>query len=439
MKTICIFEDEGYKDLLPLVYARPVFELRCGMTSLRDKLERLYARTKSVLLCRDYLIPTLKESVAARDVNDIAALGDEGCLFLNGRILVLAPEADKIPLEGNDEVIMSGETLIAIRLTNKTLKEKVKYIIPSFTEETKRILIQDLKVTEREIKIIKYPWDLIRNNAVAISSDYEFGKGKGEKKGYVNERVEVLGDEHQLYVGIGSRIEGPILLDVREGPIYIGNNVVVNPPTVIEGPTFIGDGTIIEGAKIRKGTSIGEICRIAGEVEESIFHGYDNKHHEGFVSHSYVCEWVDLGAMTTTVVLEDTYDDVKAHMEDGLVDSGEIKMGSFIGDHTKIETGVSLSPGTVVGVSCDIDISQRLLRGFVPSFMRHAARSIIDYEMQEGDITFDIKTAIEKAQRMMGRREVKQTEADAELLKKIHEITADQRAKVEAIKPWSIS
>lgn len=167
------------------------------------------------------------------------------------------------------------------------------------------MLKKEFKMTKKVVRTIKYPWDLVTNNKAALIDDYKMIK-KAEVESSMDKSVTICGDCSQLYVGKGSKIEGSIFLDVREGPIYIGENVLIRPQVTIEGPVYIGEGSIIEGAKIGKGTSIGPVCRIGGEVEESIFHGYDNKHHEGYVGHSYVCEWVNFGAMTTTSNLKNT-------------------------------------------------------------------------------------------------------------------------------------
>ena len=55
------------------------------------------------------------------------------------------------------------------------------------------------------------------------------------------------------------------------------------------------------------GCSIGPVCKIRGEISSSIVLGYSNKGHEGFVGHSYLGRWVNLGAGTTTSNLKNTY------------------------------------------------------------------------------------------------------------------------------------
>ena len=48
---------------------------------------------------------------------------------------------------------------------------------------------------------------------------------------------------------------------------------------------------------------------IRGEISETIVIGHANKGHEGFVGHSVLGRWVNLGAGTITSNLKNTYGD----------------------------------------------------------------------------------------------------------------------------------
>jgi len=98
MKSIIIYEDVGYRKLLPLTYSRPIFNLRCGINTLREKIIREYNPNKIVLFCRDYLKDTLLES----DNNLlIKQFTGESALIINGRILANGLK-NKIPPDGED-------------------------------------------------------------------------------------------------------------------------------------------------------------------------------------------------------------------------------------------------------------------------------------------------------------------------------------------------
>src|SRR3712207_3331817 len=95
--------------------------------------------------------------------------------------------------------------------------------------------------------------------------------------------------------------------------------------------------------------------RIGGEVEASIVQGYSNKHHDGFLGHSYLGEWVNIGAMTTNSDLKNTYGTIRVALEGlGQVDSGILKLGCFLADHVKLGIGLHLNGGAVIGTGSNI-------------------------------------------------------------------------------------
>ena len=135
--------------------------------------------------------------------------------------------------------------------------------------------------------------------------------------------------------------------------MYIGDNVRIGPHAAIVGPCFIGPNSVVLAGKIT-GSSIGHTCRVGGEVEESVFQAYVNKYHAGFIGHSYVGQWVNFGAMTTNSDLKNNYSNIRVTLNGELIDSGSIKVGSFIGDHTKFGIGTLLNTGINIGVCCNI-------------------------------------------------------------------------------------
>src|SRR6185295_4718482 len=134
------------------------------------------------------------------------------------------------------------------------------------------------------------------------------------------------------------------------GPVTIEEGCEVHPFTRIEGPCYVGPKTILLGAKVREGCSFGPMCRIGGEVEESIVHGYSNKYHDGFLGHAYVGEWVNLGALTTNSDLKNDYSEVKVTLDGRTqLSTGSNKVGALIGDHVKTSIGTLLNTGAYVG------------------------------------------------------------------------------------------
>src|SRR5262249_54025468 len=159
-----------------------------------------------------------------------------------------------------------------------------------------------------------------------------------------------LVNEHAIHVAAGATIKPGVVLDADHGPIHIDRDALIEPNAVLQGPCYIGPGSIIRpGAAIRENTTIGPVCKVGGEVEASIFQGYANKQHDGFLGHSFVSPWANLGADTVTSDLKNTYGTIRVHLNGVGVESGQQFIGSIIGDHAKTGIGTILPTGCVLG------------------------------------------------------------------------------------------
>ncbi|HET7458254.1 MAG TPA: putative sugar nucleotidyl transferase [Gemmatimonadaceae bacterium] len=163
--------------------------------------------------------------------------------------------------------------------------------------------------------------------------------------------------EHAVHVERGATIEPFVVLDATAGPILVRRGTVVQSFTRIAGPCYVGEGSTIVGDRV-SGCSIGDVCKVRGEISASIVLGHTNKGHDGFVGHSYLGRWVNLGAGTTTSNLKNTYGAVALWTPDGVRDTGMQFLGTLFGDHAKTGIGLRLTTGTVVGAGANIYGSQ---------------------------------------------------------------------------------
>jgi UDP-N-acetylglucosamine diphosphorylase/glucosamine-1-phosphate N-acetyltransferase len=271
---------------------------------------------------------------------------------------------------------------------------------------------------------LDYPWELVNKNAELIKQDYA-ALGKKENEGTIDNRTAVYGSQENVYVGKGAFIEAHVTLDARDGPIFIGNETMVQTGSRITGPTYIGNNTIISSGLIREGCSIGHVCRVGGELAETIIQGYTNKNHTGFIGHAYIGEWVNMGAATTNSNLKNTYGTVQVTIKGRSTDTGRTKVGCFIGDHAKTSIGTQIYTGKKIGVASQV-------HGFVtkdvPSF------TIWSESLGSKPVELYLQSAIETQNRVLSQRGVKQTKEDVELLKKLFEITAPERKKARITK-----
>lgn len=162
----------------------------------------------------------------------------------------------------------------------------------------------------------------------------------------------VLGDPTQV-VCLDARVEPGVVFDTRSGPVVLTEGVEVRSGTRLEGPLFAGPRTRLLGGAIRH-CSFGPECRVHGEMATSVMLGYANKSHDGFVGHSVVGQWVNLGAGTITSNLKNTYGSVRLEPANGRIETGRTFLGSLIGDHAKLGIGTLLGAGTLIGAGAQL-------------------------------------------------------------------------------------
>jgi UDP-N-acetylglucosamine diphosphorylase/glucosamine-1-phosphate N-acetyltransferase len=230
----------------------------------------------------------------------------------------------------------------------------------------------------------------------------------------------VVGPREKLWIDPTARIEPLTVVDTTAGPVVVEREAVVTAFTRLEGPCGIGPGTQVLGAKIRGGTTLGPQCRIGGEVEASIVQGFSNKYHDGFLGHSYLGEWINLGAGTHNSDLRNDYGPVTITVNGRKVATGLRKVGCFLGDHTKSGLGTLLNTGTNAGVFCNL-LPGGLLPKYVPSFCSWWNGALTDRA--------ELAELLQTAATAMQRRGGELTAAHAALYRLLFEQTGAERRR----------
>ncbi|MDW8021237.1 MAG: putative sugar nucleotidyl transferase [Nitrososphaerota archaeon] len=418
---VAIFEDQFVDNLKPFTLIRPSFALRCGPSLLYEKVLKAFPNEQIYIFMRRHLceafISRMQHAERINGINNLSALRGDGVLLLNGRWIV-----DRGMIPEGDEVVAVHEGAVVYAYLRKTSIEKALEVSDS-VEKLLEWARKEIGEKRIEVKgLINYPWDLVEHNRDEIRREFNAfeelnGVSPREFRG-----LEIMGDEDWVFISRGARIYPNVVFDTSDGPIIIDEGAIIFPFTVIFGPSYVGRDSWVVGGKIREGTAIGPVCRVGGEVEESIIHGYGNKYHEGFLGHSYVGEWVNLGALTTVSDLKNDYSNVEVYVNGKLIDTGRIKVGSFIGDHTKTGIGTLLTTGSNIGIMCNLVSDGRPPPKYMPSFTWY-----IQGKMTRGP---GLKKMLETARIAMSRRNVQMTKAEEELFQRIYEETREERDKM---------
>ena len=416
--VLCDLDLPSRRNFYPLALSRPIWELRCGITSLREKLIKRAGASDVAYFCPQHMAAAYRARTEYR-VNDTAALKGDDLLLVNGR---LKPEAiDQIDRSGPSRGIYAadGEPL-ALWLRAADVSRVDTGSIESLLESAQK----NLTKSSGDLPAWKYTWDIVLASPHQIIDDFK-ALGRSGIEGDVEQPNAIRGSKNDVYIAKGAKIHPMVVIDAENGPVYLDEDVQVHPFTRIEGPCFVGKKSWLLGTKCREGNSIGPNCRVGGEVEESIIHAFSNKYHDGFLGHAYVGEWVNLGALTTNSDLKNDYGNVEISLDGrSKIDTGSVKVGALIGDHTKTSIGTLFNSGAYVGAMSLIMATGAPLQKYIPDFSW-----LLDGIVTKG---FGRGMLYKTATTAMSRRKMQFSDAERAMWDAIFEMTAPQRD--EAIK-----
>jgi len=406
-------ETDERRRFYPAALSRPIFDLRCGMTSLGDKLVAACAATDVACFVPNYMAQAYRGQTSWA-VNDPASLAGDDLLLLNARLK--ADAVAKIDRAGSSHAGIASDGVVLYVWLRRADSSRAE---ASSLDALLEFSATRLAPRTVDLPLWGYLWDLILASPQQIAVDFKTASRNGIE-GAVEQPNAIRGNLKDVYIAPGAHIHPMVVLDAEHGPIYLDEDVEVHPFTRIEGPCYVGKKSILLGAKCREGNSIGPMCRIGGEIEESIIQGYSNKYHDGFLGHAYVGQWVNLGALTTNSDLKNDYGAVDVILDGRTpVSTGSVKVGALIGDHTKTSIGTLLNTGAYVGGMSLIMATGKPLPKYIPEFCW----------LLEGAVTkgFGKGKLYETAQAAMSRRKMLWTEADLAMWDAIFQLTAPQR------------
>jgi len=390
---LCLVEDFGATGLEPLTLTRPVHELLLGATTLSTKITRAFhvgpgPRQRSCVI-RTHLVAVQQERDPHMVVNDRDWMARDSVLVANSRWV--PPAGFEVPDDSGPWVgLCDGQPACAWVGPADAVQ-----IEPHGVDTWFQRMASDHECLDIRGEWINRPWDLVTKTGAHLERDFAEAGKIGVTNRHLS-RLALVGPVNRLSIHETARIDPYTVFDTTSGPISLGPHVWVQPFTRIEGPCSIGADTQLFRANIRGCVSIGPNCRIGGEVENSIIHGFSNKYHEGFLGHAYIGEWVNLGAITSNSDLRNDYGEVQVPLQGDPIPTGQAKVGCFVGDHTRTGMGSMLNTGTAIGVMCNVLPAGILLPKHVPSF------TAVNYgRVAPG---FPLHKLFETARTVMGRR-----------------------------------
>ncbi|HEY2760971.1 MAG TPA: putative sugar nucleotidyl transferase [Pirellulales bacterium] len=453
---IVLFEDQRVEQLAPLAAAEPVFAVTCGGYKLAQLVGNL---GPECTLVRKHLAAVEAESFPQRMPPQTPLAGP--VLFVNARLvpsISIFGRLKALAAAGNECVISSGGSIAAALVNRDSVDLRGCVGNPAAVDQ----LIQSFNLPERavDLPLLEYPHDVLRHHLAYCREDLEYRIKSGPPQSYPTAGGQAAAPHpgyrevrDGVFVAENVTLGEYLVTDTKNGPIVIDHEATVGPFCFLRGPVYIGPcAKVNEHASLKDCVSLGHHTKVGGEVEASIIEPYSNKQHHGFLGHSYVGSWVNLGAGTSNSDLKNTYGAVSMEYRSGdrsgrdaaarKVFTGLQFLGCFIGDYAKTAINTSIFTGKTIGacsmvygfVTTNVPAFANYARSFGPAAtgtsgdVRSTGFGIPHKSAdprgaaagQITDLPAEVMISIQK--RMFARRKVTQRQCDIQLIRDLHQM-----------------
>lgn len=413
MKVYLFDSTEAHENLLPLSFLRPLADFRCGILTIREKWEK-YVPGEYAYMPVDYL----------RDKFGTVSNPDEDSLFIAGNLL---PRAEMVEAINN---LKTGEAIVG------NPSDKAENLLDS-------ILVYKGSLSSllsKKIKFIPYPkgqgasnanspanpptlsflYDIFLKNGEEIIRDFQLIT-KGRKSQPVPQCVKKISSSNirglgrLIFIEEGAKVECATI-NLTRGPVYIGKDSVLMEGANIRGPFALLDKSEVKmGAKIYEGTTVGPRCKVGGEINNTVFFGYSNKAHDGYLGNAVIGEWCNIGAGTNASNLKNDYSLIRLwnYKRRSFLKTDLQFCGLIMGDHSKVGINSMINTATVIGVGVNLH-GCGFPRTYIPNFSEGSPGA--------GFSKLPLDKFTETAERVMSRREIPFTEQDKALLSYIYDL-----------------
>ncbi len=403
---VYLFEDNEVERLVPITLARPAYAISCGSYRLVDWILRLPATHQGLVR------PHLEEiqRIDFPELNSGPPGEDEDVLYVNARLIPSRSnfrQLEALARTAESHIVRDHDQVAAVRIAGRGPRpvQWDRASIATFLETSD---LAELLPFDGHLELLRFPHDVIDANQKSLPENLEF------RLECENHREIAEG----VFLAEGAELAEYVVTNTGGGPILLDRGARVGPFSHLSGPAYIGPRSrLIEHASLKDGVSVGHTVKIGGEVEASVIEPYTNKQHYGFLGHSYLGSWINLGAGTCNSDLKNTYGTINMDYGGGRVATGKQFVGCIMGDYAKSAINTGIFTGKTIGV-CS------MLYGFVTTNVP----SFVNYARLFGQVTeLPPDVMIATQQRMFHRRQVTPRPCDQQLIRDMFELTRRER------------
>jgi UDP-N-acetylglucosamine diphosphorylase/glucosamine-1-phosphate N-acetyltransferase len=380
---LVLFDDAIARGWQPFALTRPAGELLFGTFTLRARSERILGMRCVGAVTAPHL-RGFEEAGAPPAVVSAGSIPSERArLIISSRAVIDWGASFTQPLRAA-VVHVGGEPAGVYVPPGETAPDDIEHIAPGAGE------------VALPGRMLRHVWELMSGGPHQVEADVSAAAPAATR---TPPGAAVIGPATSLRLGENVTLEPGVVIDTTAGPVWLDDDVTVRAFTRLAGPSFVGRGSTLLGGPFTA-VVIGPACKVHGEIEDTVVLGYSNKAHDGFLGHGYLGRWVNLGALTTNSDLKNNYGSVRLWTPEGEVDTGEMKVGCFLGDHVKTGIGLMLNTGTVIGAGSNVFGAVQPPK-YVPPFSWGAGDALGTYEL---------KRFLSTAETAMERRKVPLTD-----------------------------
>jgi hypothetical protein len=220
-------QEKARVNFYPLALNRPLWELRCGMTSLGEKLVSRIGASEVAYFVPEYMADAYRMKVEqpegldrikasfAGPVNDLSVLAGDDLLVVDPRVKA---ESFDVSASGRSEVGLDDEgSVVYARIAKGDLAKLATGDIGEFVASAKA----QLRTVKSGLPMWRYTWDLILANPEQITADFA-GVGRSGIEGVVEQPNAIRGSKKDVYIAPGATVHPMVVIDAENGPVLKG-------------------------------------------------------------------------------------------------------------------------------------------------------------------------------------------------------------------------
>lgn len=347
---IVLYDDACARTFEPFATTRPLGEIRAGALLTRERWSLVLAQPALGFISASHLDHFTEFDAPVAMDRAVPA----GAWIVNTRALPVPALLETLALPAPHVIMLDGR-VAAVRVAGAVVDSDLATLADG-TGSLDALVPSDAPVTQVEGCWLHEVWDIIHHLSAQLTADIPLlaaHLGVDVLTTVTTPSGLLIKGNERVYLEIGAQVEPQSMFDTTAGPIFIRRGTTVQAFTRINGPCYVGQDTMVTTDRVAN-CSIGDVCRVHGELSTSVLIGHANKGHDGFVGHSILGRWVNLGAGTITSNLKNSYGTVAMWTPTGVRNTGLQFAGTFFGDHAKTGIGLQLTTGCIIGAGANV-------------------------------------------------------------------------------------